>query len=47
MAILKEFALARRKGVHTVSIGMLPIPIWDAEFKGNIYAAEAALGRAS
>ncbi len=44
VAFLKEYALAPEKYVHTVSVG-LPIPLWDTN-KGNIYAAEAALGRA-
>jgi cobalt-zinc-cadmium efflux system outer membrane protein len=44
VAVLKEFALPPFQWVHTAQIGF-PLPIWDQN-KGNIIAAEAALGRA-
>ncbi len=43
-AVLKEFALAPEKIVHTAQIG-IPIPLWDRN-KGGIISAEAALVRA-
>ncbi|HLJ95501.1 MAG TPA: TolC family protein [Gemmataceae bacterium] len=45
VSFLKEYALAPKQAVHTVTIG-LPFPIWDQN-KGNIMAAEAALMRAT
>jgi outer membrane protein, heavy metal efflux system len=45
VSLLKEYALAPKQFVHTATIGV-PFPIWDQN-KGNIMAAEAALGRAS
>ena len=45
VAILKEFALAPEKYVHTLQVGV-PLPIWDQN-KGNILNAEAALLRAT
>jgi cobalt-zinc-cadmium efflux system outer membrane protein len=45
VSFLKEYALAPKQFVHTVSVGM-PFPIWDRN-QGNIMAAEAALVRAS
>jgi cobalt-zinc-cadmium efflux system outer membrane protein len=45
LALLKEYALAPKQFVHTVTIG-LPLPVWDQN-KGAIIAAEAALMRAS
>jgi cobalt-zinc-cadmium efflux system outer membrane protein len=45
VSILKEYALAPKQIVHTVTIGM-PFPIWDQN-KGNIIAAEGALVRAT
>jgi cobalt-zinc-cadmium efflux system outer membrane protein len=44
-SVLKEFALAPEKYVHTASVGV-PIPLWDKN-RGNILAAEAALVRAT
>ena len=45
LAVLKEFALAPEKYVHTLQVGV-PLPIWDQN-KGNILNAEAALVRAT
>jgi cobalt-zinc-cadmium efflux system outer membrane protein len=45
VAILKEFALAPEKYVHSLQVG-IPLPIWDQN-KGNILAAEAAMVRAT
>jgi cobalt-zinc-cadmium efflux system outer membrane protein len=45
VSFLKEYALAPKQFVHTVTIG-LPLPIWDQN-KGNIISAEAALMRSS
>ena len=45
VAVLKEFAVAPEKYVHSLQIGV-PLPIWDQN-KGNIIAAEAALVRAT
>jgi cobalt-zinc-cadmium efflux system outer membrane protein len=45
VAFLKEYALAPKQFVHTVTVGM-PLPVWDQN-KGAIIAAEAALLRAS
>jgi cobalt-zinc-cadmium efflux system outer membrane protein len=45
VSVLKEFALAPKQMVPTVTVGM-PLPIWDQN-KGNIISAEAALTRAS
>ncbi len=44
VSVLKEFALAPQKFVHTVTIGM-PFPVWDRN-RGAIFAAEAAVVRA-
>jgi cobalt-zinc-cadmium efflux system outer membrane protein len=44
VALLKEFALAPEKYVHTVTVGV-PFPVWDRN-KGAIFAAEAAVVRA-
>ncbi len=45
VAFLKEYALAPKQFVHTVTLGF-PLPIWDQN-KGAIIAAESALVRAS
>jgi len=45
VSVLKEYVLPPKQFVHTVTVG-LPFPIWDQN-KGNIMAAEAALGRAT
>jgi cobalt-zinc-cadmium efflux system outer membrane protein len=45
VALLKEFALAPEKYVHTVQVGV-PFPVWDQN-KGAIIAAEAAVVRAA
>jgi cobalt-zinc-cadmium efflux system outer membrane protein len=45
VALLKEYALAPKQMVHTVTIGV-PFPIWDRN-RGNIMAAEGALVRAT
>jgi cobalt-zinc-cadmium efflux system outer membrane protein len=44
-SLLKEYALAPKQMVHTVTLGM-PFPIWDRN-RGNTIAAEAALVRAT
>jgi cobalt-zinc-cadmium efflux system outer membrane protein len=45
VALLKEYALAPKQFVHTVTVGV-PFPLWDQN-KGNIMAAEGALVRAT
>jgi outer membrane protein, heavy metal efflux system len=45
LSVLKEYALAPKQFVHTVTIGV-PFPIWDQN-KGGILAAEGALVRAT
>jgi cobalt-zinc-cadmium efflux system outer membrane protein len=45
VALLKEYSLAPKQVVHTVTLGV-PFPIWDQN-KGNIMAAEAMQKRAS
>jgi outer membrane protein, heavy metal efflux system len=45
ISLLKEYAIAPKQFVHTVTIGF-PFPLWDRN-QGNIMAAEAALQRAT
>jgi cobalt-zinc-cadmium efflux system outer membrane protein len=44
ISLLKEFAVAPKQMVHTVTVGF-PLPVWDQN-KGNIIASESALMRA-